>query len=112
MTVEELEEYIQKNRDKMNKYKNNDSHSLNKSFTSHYNFGMPEKIDKIDKEVQNTFSVKTSISPATSSILLPGRVILSVSAVFAIFAEPPIVSERANLGKVIVLFAAPVIRPV
>ena len=62
MTVEELEEYIQKNRDKMNKYKNIESHSLNKSFTSHYNFGMPEKIDKIDKEVQNTFSVKKDIS--------------------------------------------------
>ena len=60
MTVEELEEYIQKNRDKMNKYKNSDSHSLNKSFTSHYNFGMPEKIDKIDKIIINNYE---KISP-------------------------------------------------
>ena len=54
MTIEELEEYIQKNRAKMNN-KNFESHSLNTSFTCNYNFGISEKIDK---ENQNTFSVK------------------------------------------------------
>jgi hypothetical protein len=51
MTIEELEEYIQKNRAKMNN-KNFESHSLNTSFTCNYNFGISEKIDK---ENQNTF---------------------------------------------------------
>ena len=54
MTVEELEEYIQKNKSKLN-HRNNETHSLNTSFTCHYNFGMSEKIDKSN---QNTFSVK------------------------------------------------------
>ena len=55
MTVEELEEYIQKNRAKMNNYKNKESHSLNASFNCHYDFGFSDKVDKEDK---NTFSVK------------------------------------------------------
>ena len=52
MTIEELEEYIQKNRAKMIN-KNNESHSLNASFTCNYKFGISEKIDN-----QNTYSVK------------------------------------------------------
>ena len=54
MTIEELEEYIQKNRAKMSN-KNFESRSLNTSFTCNYNFGISEKIDK---DNQNTFSVK------------------------------------------------------
>ena len=51
MSIEELEEYIQKNRAKINKIKNNEPHSLNASFTRNYNFGFLEKVDTNKSDV-------------------------------------------------------------
>ena len=50
-SIEELEEYIQKNRAKINKIKNDEPHSLNASFTRNYNFGFLEKVDTNKSDV-------------------------------------------------------------
>ena len=57
MSIEELEEYIQKNRAKSKNFANNEAHSLNASFTNKYNFGLFDKIDDKNKN-DNLFSVK------------------------------------------------------
>ena len=56
MSIEELEEYIQKNRAKnYNPYSNGESRSLNTSFSSNNHFGIQEKKEKLN---QGTMSVK------------------------------------------------------
>ena len=49
MSIEELEEYIQKNRAKIKNFKNYESHSLNASFNCNNNLGFFEKIDNKSK---------------------------------------------------------------
>ena len=57
MSIEELEEYIQKSRARSKNFINNEAHSLNASFTNKYNFGLFDKIDDKNKN-DNLFSVK------------------------------------------------------
>jgi hypothetical protein len=57
MSIEELEEYIQKNMSKTKNIKNYESHSLNASFTCNNNFGFFDKIDNNNKN-ENLYSVK------------------------------------------------------
>ena len=57
MSIEELEEYIQKNMSKTKNIKNYESHSLNASFTCNNNFGFFDKIDNEHKD-NNLYSVK------------------------------------------------------
>ena len=57
MSIEELEEYIQKNRAKSKNVRNFESHSLNSSFTCNNNFQFFEKVDNKIKN-DNLYSVK------------------------------------------------------
>ena len=57
MSIEELEEYIQKNRAKIKNFKNYESHSLNASFNCNNNLGFFEKIDNKSKN-DNLLSVQ------------------------------------------------------
>ena len=57
MSIEELEEYIEKSRNKIKNYKNYESQSLNVSFNNNNNFGFFDKIDNNNKN-ENLYSVK------------------------------------------------------
>jgi hypothetical protein len=57
MSIEELEEYIEKSRNKIKNYKNYESQSLNASFNNNNNFGFFDKIDNNNKN-ENLYSVK------------------------------------------------------
>ena len=57
MSIEELEEYIQKNRAKSKNLRNFESHSLNSSFTCNNNFKFFDKVDNKNTN-DNLYSVK------------------------------------------------------